>query len=201
MAKLKGIKGDFWKTDWFLGLVIAILFLFLRGGDLLQSLERKAYDMGVKASSKNPNDKIAIIAIDDQSINNIGRWPWSRDIHAKMTDMLAGAKVKVIGNTVFFFEPQQDPGLAYVNKLLEMYGKTLPAAIPVAPATGAVSGAPVVEAQAQPAVAASPELAQFGALLKEAEIALNTDRKLAESYTKAGNVMLQIGRASCRERV
>ena len=192
MAKLKGIKGDFWKTDWFLGVVIAFLFLFLRGGDLLQSLERKAYDMGVKASSKNPNDKIAIIAIDDQSINNIGRWPWSRDIHAKMTDMLAGAKVKVIGNTVFFFEPQQDPGLAYVNKLLEMYGKTLPAAAPVAPVAGSASGAPVVEAQALPAVVASPELAQFGTLLKEAEIALNTDRKLAESYTKAGNVMLPL---------
>ena len=38
MAKVKGIKGDFWKTDWFLGVVIAFLFLFLRGGDLLQSL-------------------------------------------------------------------------------------------------------------------------------------------------------------------
>ena len=195
MAKLKGIKGDFWKTDWFLGMVIAIVFLFLRGGDLLQSLERKAYDMGVKASSKNPNEKIAIIAIDDQSINNIGRWPWSRDVHAKMTDMLAGAKVKVIGNTVFFFEPQQDPGLAYVNKLLEMYGKTVPGTplvtLTPAAAVGA-TGAAVVEAVAQPAVVASPELAQFGALLKEAEIALNTDRKLAESFTKAGSVMLPL---------
>ena len=198
MAKLKGIKGDFWKTDWFLGLVIAFLFLFLRGGDLLQSLERKAYDMGVKASSKIPNDKIAIIAIDDQSINNIGRWPWSRDIHAKMTDLLAGAKVKVIGNTVFFFEAQQDPGLTYINKLMELYGKSAPApapaadasATPVAGTVAVASGAPVVDAAASAAV--SPELAQFGALLKEAEIALNTDRKLAESYTKAGNVMLPL---------
>ena len=174
MAK---IKGNFWKSDWFLGLVIAVLLFAFRGGDLLQSLERKAYDLGVKASSKNPNDRIAIIAIDDQSINNIGRWPWSREVHAKMTDLLSGAKAKVIGNTVFFFEPQQDPGLVYINKLLELYGK-----VPV--------GAPGLAAT--DVQAASPEFSQFGALLKQAESDLNTDRKLAASYTKAGNVMLPL---------
>ncbi len=191
MAK---IKSDFWKADWFLGVVIALVFLFAKGGDLLQSLERKAYDLGVKASSKNPNDKIAIIAIDDQSINNIGRWPWSRDIHAKMTDLLAGAKVKVIGNTVFFFEPQQDPGIVYINKLMELYGKGVPGATTALPAGGAVSGAAGVEAPAAQVAQSAPsgDLAQFGALLKEAEVALNTDRKLAESYTKAGNVMLPL---------
>lgn len=190
MAK---IKSDFWKSDWFLGVVIAIVFLFGKGGDLLQSLERKAYDLGVRASSKNPNEKIAIIAIDDQSINNIGRWPWSRDIHAKMTDLLSGAKAKVIGNTVFFFEPQQDPGIVYINKLLEIYGKTVSGA--VAPVGAAASGSAIVEAPAEqvaPVAAPTGELAQFGALLKEAEVSLNTDRKLAESYTKAGNVMLPL---------
>ncbi len=178
MAKL---KGDFWKSDWFIGVVIAVLMLIFKNGDLLESLERKAYDLGVKASSKAPNEKIAIIAIDDQSINNIGRWPWSRDIHAKMTDMLAGAKAKVIGNTVFFFEPQQDPGLVYINKLLEMYGKT-------APAAGAQPGSETVAGTQ----AAANDLSQFGTLLKQAEIDLNTDRKLADSYTKAGNVMLPL---------
>jgi len=173
MAK---VKGDFWKSDWFIGLVIAVLMLAFKNGDLLQSLERKAYDLGVKASSKAPNDRVAIIAIDDQSIANIGRWPWSREVHAKMTDMLAAAKVKVIGNTVFFFEPQQDPGLVYINKLLEMYAKAAPAASDAGTAASAPAG----------------DLAQFGSLLKQAEIDLNTDRKLADSYTKAGNVMLPL---------
>ena len=194
MAK---IKSDFWKTDWFLGVVIVVLMFFFRGGDLMQSLERKAYDLGVKSSSKNPNDKIAIIAIDDQSINNIGRWPWSRDVHAKMTDLLSGAKAKVIGNTVFFFEPQIDPGLVYITKLLELSGGTSIGAAPATPATAVAPASGVATATAAPEAAAvpqqaSPELAQFTALLKEAEVALNTDRKLAESYTKAGNVMLPL---------
>src|SRR3954466_11048045 len=154
------MKSGFWKTDWFLGLVVVVLMLFAGGSDLLQSLERKAYDMGVQASSRTASDRIAVIAIDDTSIANIGRWPWSREVHAKMTDLLAGAKAKVIGNTVFFSEAQIDPGYVYVTKLLEIAAKATP------------EGA-----------APSAEMSQMVLLLKEAEQQLNTDRKLAESYT------------------
>ncbi|MDB5805069.1 MAG: serine/threonine protein kinase PrkC, regulator of stationary phase [Betaproteobacteria bacterium] len=193
MAKL---KGDLWKSDWFFGLTVSLLFFvfaYVINSDLLESLDRKAYDMGVRMSSKTPNDKIAIIAIDDQSIANIGRWPWNRDVHAKMTDMLTAAHAKVIGNTVFFFEPQQDPGLVYINKLLDIYAKSAGSAptAAVAPAPDAASASPAVEAAA-PQAQVSPEMAQIGALLKEAEVTLNTDRKLAESYTKAGNVVLPL---------
>ena len=72
------MKSGFWKSDWFLGLALALLVFFASGSDLLQSLERKAYDMGVQASSRTPSDRVAVIAIDDQSIANIGRWPWPR---------------------------------------------------------------------------------------------------------------------------
>ena len=157
------MKSGFWKSDWLLGLAVVVLLFLASGSDLLQSLERKAYDMGVQASSRTPSDKIAVIAIDDTSIANIGRWPWSREVHAKMADLLAGAKAKVIANTVFLFEPQIDPGYQYITKLLDLAAK----------------------AQAEGAEP-SPMLA----LLKEAEAALNTDRRLAESYTKAGNVLL-----------
>ena len=75
-------------------------------------------DLGVQATSRVPSDRIAVIAIDDNSIANIGRWPWPRDVHARMTDLLAGAKAKVIANTVFFSEPQLDPGYQYITKLL-----------------------------------------------------------------------------------
>ena len=157
------MKSGFWKTDWFLGLAVVVLMLFAGGSDLLQSLERKAYDMGVQASSRTPSDKVAVIAIDETSIANIGRWPWSREVHAAMTDKLALAKAKVIANTVFLFEPQIDPGYQYITKLLELARQPQP------------EGAPP-----------SPMLP----LLQEAEAKLNTDRRLAESYAKAGSVLL-----------
>ena len=114
-------KTGFWKTDWFLGVVVSVAMLAAGGSDLIRSLERKAYDMGVQASSRTPLDRVAVVAIDDTSIANLGRWPWPRDRLAKMTDLLAGGKAKVIANTVFFFEPQIDPGYHYVTKLLELH--------------------------------------------------------------------------------
>ena len=157
------MRSGFWKSDWFLGLVVVVLMMLAGGSDLLQSLERKAYDMGVQASARVPSDKVAVIAIDDTSIANIGRWPWSREVHARMADLLAGAKAKVIANTLFLFEPQIDPGYQYITKLLEL---------------------------AERSAAGSAEPSPMLALLKEAEAALNTDRRLAESYAKAGSVLL-----------
>jgi serine/threonine-protein kinase len=163
-------KAGFWRTDAFLGLAVAVgLFVLALSTDLVARVERSAYDMGVRATNRTPSDRIAVIAIDDASVRNIGRWPWPRDVHARMTETLATGKAKVIASLVFFAEPQVDRGLAYVSRLADEYRK-------------AVSEPAAVE-QGSP-------LAQMGAILEEAEAALNTDRKLAESYAKAGNVLL-----------
>ncbi len=66
-------KFDFWKADWFLSVLVTLFVLAAINSDLVQSLERKAYDLGVKAASRTPSDKVAVIAIDKQSIDNIGR--------------------------------------------------------------------------------------------------------------------------------
>ena len=173
-------KAGFWKTDWFLGVAVVIfIVLFNRLSDLIPSLERKAYDLGVVATSRTPLDKIAVIAIDEQSLANLGRWPWSRDVLAKMTDSLSAAKAKVIAYTVLFSEPQVDAGYAYVTKLLEMTG----AGATPDPAAAADPNAPAA------APAAAGALTPFVTLLKEAEQALNTDRKLSDSFARAGNVV------------
>ena len=184
------MKKAFWKADWFLGLVIAIALIgFARFSELIPGVERWAYDLGVRMTSKAPSDKVAVIAIDDQSIANIGRWPWPRDVQAKLIDQLAAAKVKVIGNTVFFFEPQKDPGLAYVEKMLAVYGKAYPGVMPQDVAGVAPIGAATPAAQpAQPPA----EVAEIGRILAEASVALNSDVRLAASMKKAGNVVVPL---------
>ena len=157
-------KTAFWKADWFVGLVVALVLLFATDSALVQSLERVAYDWGVRASNHEPSPRVAVIAIDDQSIANIGRWPWSREIHAQMVAKLKQAGAKVVGYASFFFEPQIDPGLAYIQKLAELY-----------------------QALAPPQ---QQNLVEFGAVLAEADVALNNDRKLAAAITEAGNVAL-----------
>ncbi len=181
------MKKAFWKADWFFGLVIAIaLFGFARFSGFIPGLERWAYDVGVKMTSKNPSDKIAVIAIDEQSIANIGRWPWPREVQAKLIDQLAAAKAKVIGNTVFFFEPQKDPGLAYVEKMLEIYNKAYPGAAPEVAGVAPIGGqTPAAQANLPPG-----EVGEIGKLLAEASVALNSDVRLAASMRNAKNVLV-----------
>ncbi|MBK9020512.1 MAG: CHASE2 domain-containing protein [Sulfuritalea sp.] len=183
-------KADFWKSDWFFGVVVSVVVLIFGNGDLLQGLERKAYDMGVAAASRAPSDKVAIIAIDKPSLDNIGRWPWSREIMADMVDKLAAAKAKVIATTVFYSEPQLDQGLGYINKLIETCGVTIPVSVPapvVAPATGEAVPVPAPEPVAEPAPSSCP---QIESILLEADRKLNTDRRLADAFAKSGNVAL-----------
>ncbi|MCX7175049.1 MAG: serine/threonine-protein kinase [Proteobacteria bacterium] len=188
-------KKNFWKSDWFLGLAVSIIVVVSSNSDLLQSLERKAYDVGVGATARNPSEKVAVIAIDKQSLDNIGRWPWSREIMADMVDKLAAAKTRVIATTVLYSEPQLDAGMAYINKLIEVYaqaGGVAPGSAP-AEAASAVPSPPPAEGT-EPIAAPTPPtpFAQIGLLLGEAENKLNTDRRLAESFAKAGNVALPI---------
>ena len=157
-------RSGFWRSDWFLGLVIALLLLMTISSTFVQSLERWAYDVGVRASDLEPSSRIAVIGIDDQSIANIGRWPWPRDVHASMIDLLARSGAKVVGYMSFFFEPQRDPGLQYIDRLIGVY-QSLP-----------------VEEQGN--------LGEMASVLLEAEDALNTDRKLSNSIASAGNVVL-----------
>jgi serine/threonine-protein kinase len=164
MANLK--KVTFLKADWFVGLLVALAFLFIATTDLMQSLERKAYDMGVRASSRVPSDKIAIIAIDDQSIANLGRWPWGREVQGKLLDILANGHAKVIGHTVLFSEPQVDTGFIYVNKIAELLANSS-------------------LKESNPA-----EWEQLNATLQEALSHLDNDMKLAESMVKANSVLL-----------
>jgi serine/threonine-protein kinase len=131
--------------------------------DFVGTLERRYYDFASTSSSRLPSDRIAVIAIDDQSIANIGRWPWSRDVHAKLIDKLAAAQARTIVHTAFFFEPQADKGLSYIRKLKS--------ALVIATESGA-------------------DYAQLGPLIAEAELALDTDAALADSMKRAGNVLI-----------
>lgn len=155
---------SFWKHDWFVGTLVTLVFLLAANTDLMQSLERKAYDLGVRETTRVPSDKIAVIAIDDESIANLGRWPWPREIHAKMIDVLAAGHPKVIGYTVFFFEPQVDAGLSYLYKIADLISK--------------------------PAIQQTTEAAELNALLLDAVRSLNNDQKLSDSMAKANEVLL-----------
>lgn len=165
------MKQAFWKRDWLAGLAICILIITLGKLGLFDNLERAAYDFGVRSSERVPSDKVAVIAIDDTSIANIGRWPWPRDIHAEMHRILHKGGARVIGQTTFFIEPQIDPGLRYIQDLLAFYANSS-----------------LSKSQLRPPL--KDDIETLGKRLLQAEIDLNTDQELADSLGEAGNVVL-----------
>ncbi len=168
MATSSSKRGQFWRADWFVGVLVVLAVLVLHSAtDFFGTLERRYYDFASTSTSRQPSDRIAIIAIDDQSIANIGRWPWSRDVHAQLIDQLAAAKAKTIAHTAFFFEPQTDRGLVFIRKIKEALG-------------------PVGD----PAASPSELSEQLSKVIAEAEITLDTDAKLAASMAKAANVLV-----------
>lgn len=92
MAKSARKLRQFWHADWFVGVLVVLAIILLHGlTDFFGTLERRYYDFASTSTSRQPSDRIAIIAIDDQSVANIGRWPWTRDVHAKLIDQLSSA--------------------------------------------------------------------------------------------------------------
>ncbi len=158
-------RGQFWRADWFVGVIVVLAVLALNSAtDAIGTLDRRFYDFASTSSGRQPSDRIAVIAIDEQSVANIGRWPWPRDVHADLIDKLAAAKAKTIVHTVFFFEPQTDKGLLFIRKLKEVLGPN--------------------------AATAGGTAEQLDKVITEAEQALDTDAKLAASMKKAGNVLV-----------
>ena len=72
------MKSGFWTKDWFTALAVVVVVLASARTEVMRGLELYVYDTGVRMSAREPSDRVAVIAIDDKSIENIGRWPWPR---------------------------------------------------------------------------------------------------------------------------
>lgn len=151
------MKNSFWKPDWVAGMVISLLFLFAVGSAILQNLERIAHKVGVHASTR---------------VADMDRWPWSRDVHARMTVVSAGAQAKVVGDTVFSVEPQMNPSQNCINRISEFIEKNSPSDIQTDAGTEVYA------------------LEELHVLIKEAKSQLGTNAKLGESFKNAAYVVV-----------
>ena len=161
------MKKRFWQSDGLYGLLIAIAFVLIAPSKFIQSLEIAAYDLGVSLSQRDAGDDVTVIAIDDDSIENIGRWPWSRTVLAEMIKKLDAAGAKVIANTILLSEPQSSPISRYVNDAIDTLEN------------------------ANYQVSNAPEVVEAVGLLKQGKTdVLENDQKLASSIAEAENVVL-----------
>lgn len=109
-------------------LVTALLSLILIGAVAiqwgpLQLLEQKSYDLRARLRAKKPQAPIVIVAIDDASIAQLGRWPWPRGYMAELMAQIASYGPALIGTNILYTEPDRNSGLDEVKALHEAAAK------------------------------------------------------------------------------
>ncbi|HEV2614800.1 MAG TPA: CHASE2 domain-containing protein [Gammaproteobacteria bacterium] len=108
---LFGRKG----TEIVFSLIITFVFAWLSISppkifeSVLGRLEDLVYDVRLNASLPAravPKNPIVVIDIDEKSVREIGRWPWSRDKLAQLVEKLYAQGATVIAFDMLFSEPE-----------------------------------------------------------------------------------------------
>ncbi|MGH1374183.1 MAG: CHASE2 domain-containing protein [Cellvibrionaceae bacterium] len=113
-------------------LLLLALFTSLFSGLLshykvTQTLDWLWFDATQQLSSLPTADDIVIVDIDERSIQQLGRWPWPRNLHAELLQPLASAKA-VFFDVIFSDEDSQNPlaDEAFAQALKQQQSVVLP---------------------------------------------------------------------------
>jgi len=88
-------------------LILLSLVVLIHVTGLFSRVDNLIFDIGQKLhTTPAPND-IVIVAIDENSLSRLGRWPWSRQIHADLIQRLKQENTLAIGLDIVFSEPDQ----------------------------------------------------------------------------------------------
>ncbi len=78
-------------------LSLCIFALFAARGGWLWRIDQTLYDAAITTLQRPADDRIVIVAIDDESLKSIGKkWPWPRAVHATLINNLTQAGAKAV---------------------------------------------------------------------------------------------------------
>jgi adenylate cyclase len=101
------------------GLVLVVYFL---APGFFQTLSVKVYDLHFALRAvRDPGDAVVILAVDEKSLAEIGRWPWPRAVLAQIVERLAAAGTRAIAFDILLSEPQVSGELRAASRLGERF--------------------------------------------------------------------------------
>ena len=109
------------KARW-IAIVLLAAFMFVRWWDPgpLELLRLKTFDFyqQIKPRPLMPNSPVVIIDLDDESLQEVGQWPWPRNMVAQMVQNLFRLGVGVVGFDIVFAEPDRMSGKNVVTSMV-----------------------------------------------------------------------------------
>jgi adenylate cyclase len=74
-----------------------------------------------------PTGDVVVVDIDEQSLRELGQWPWPRDLLARMVRTIDAAGPRVTGFDIVFAEPDRTSPARYLEEGGKMLASALPA--------------------------------------------------------------------------
>lgn len=108
------------KTGWLISTLFIVFSIVISKSELpiLKSFELIFQDAHFRLRGPlSPGPEIVVAAIDEKSIDDLGRWPWSRKTMARLVNKLVGYQAKIIGFDVVFSSPEDFPQQQVLEKL------------------------------------------------------------------------------------
>ena len=160
------------------GLAAAALVTLLHLFAVTWRADAWIYDAMTHAASEAADDRILVVAIDEKSLAELGRWPWSRRTHAGLVERLSAAGVRGTAINILLSEPALfDPeGDAMLSQALIRSGKVV---LPVYVEAEQLNG-PSVE------LMPIPEFAASAAALGHVDMPLDGDGVARSMFLRAG---------------
>ena len=81
-------------------LILLVLTFVIHTTQIFSRVDNLIFDYGQKVKTTAPPDDVILIAIDQDSLMKIGRWPWSRAIHAQLLQRLKAEQPVEVTNRI-----------------------------------------------------------------------------------------------------
>ena len=106
---------------------LAVFFLYRGGFPFVEQVDLRLKDARFRMRGPlRPGPEVALVAIDNPSIKEIGRWPWSRETTAALIEKLHALGARVVALDMVFSEPQgESPDRALARAVAQAPGVVL----------------------------------------------------------------------------
>jgi|GEM_PF-1193015 len=92
-----------------ISLLIALIITALYLADVFEKIENLSYDGAMRLLGEQPRDSsLILVAIDEASLNKLGRWPWPRSTTAQILEVISEGNPAAIGIDIGFFEADRE---------------------------------------------------------------------------------------------
>ena len=112
--------------EWALLLVLSVVgAVYLQSSGITDRLDSQLFDSASPLVLPEKSDDIILVAIDDQSLADIGAWPWPRSTHAALLDRLNEAGAQAVVLDILFLENSEPAQDAALEQALRRGGNTI----------------------------------------------------------------------------